>query len=222
MRMMIPLVTFLMFVISLNCAFAGVIYDNGVTSIDNGISSSASQPFHSADDFSLDTQQTITDVHWSGISEYQMTDSESFAIKIYEQAVGAALPSELGTEIYSDVVSPVASYSGLFSNEFVDDYYIYDFSAFIDPFVANAGAIYWLEIFNNYIDYNWFWSAQSGGNAAITRFGTDWVPVSFYLDEDYSMDFQLTNNTIPEPSTFLLLGGGLAGLALVVRRRKKE
>lgn len=27
---------------------------------------------------------------------------------------------------------------------------------------------------------------------------------------------------IPEPSTFLLLGGGLAGLAFVVRRRKKE
>jgi hypothetical protein len=40
--------------------------------------------------------------------------------------------------------------------------------------------------------------------------------------EDTAPAFRLNGTPVPEPSTFLLLGGGLAGLAFVVRRKRKD
>jgi hypothetical protein len=40
--------------------------------------------------------------------------------------------------------------------------------------------------------------------------------------DSLDLGVRIVGTPVPEPSTFLLLGGGLAGLALVVRRRRKE
>jgi hypothetical protein len=53
--------------------------------------------------------------------------------------------------------------------------------------------------------------------------GSSYVDGTGYLNgSPISSDNALRVSPVPEPSTFILLGGGLAGLAFVARRRKKE
>lgn len=50
-------------------------------------------------------------------------------------------------------------------------------------------------------------------------YSVDSVSTTGWRSEEFS---RFDVSPVPEPSTFLLLGGGLAGLAFVVRRRRKE
>ena len=84
-----------------------------------------------------------------------------------------------------------------------------DFSSYVLPTLA-LGLV---DGNNNIME-----AADFAGTNIISEFGVaPNLPVDFYTRTDGS--FQ--PGVVPEPSTFLLLGGGLMGLGFYARRRKK-
>ena len=208
-------------------AKSATIFDNGMGNISSGLFSGYysyngfPESGFAVDDFSFGTQTTITDIHWRGYygPDNNPPTEDLFQIVIFAPDVTSGGPDS-SQVLYVTSGSEIVS---RFDTGF--DYYtsdIYEYSTFIQqPFIAAKDEVYWLMIYNfaYSTDTLWFWSASIGdGNGYTSDDLQNW-------DQAYSKNaFLLTNDAapVPEPSTFLLLGGGLAGLAFVVRRRRKE
>lgn len=204
-------------------SFAGVIYDNGGPDPDGNayFNDSGTYDNLNADSFTLQAgANTITDIHWWGVYTDNVAKDDNFTIVIYDTSGAAFLPG--------NSVSPINSFNESRSDTGLDLFGaldIYSYSVFIDPITLNFGETYWLEVLNNTTpnEQGWAWAwvtSQLDGDHAYwqSNNGEYWAPT---FD---NLAFNLTNDAapVPEPSTFLLLGGGLAGLGFVVRRRKKE
>lgn len=209
---------------------ADLIYDNGnydpsYFGSNSTVELSLNPDWISFDDFILtENNSVLMDIHWWGNYYLYYSDQlhDGFEIYIYGDANGA--PDLSSSALYSidgagvirtptgdsvpngqDVESPVFAYDLLF-----------------DPIVLDPGVTYWLAITNGFY---WYWQPSTETGTAYQVVGTNF-PGNIaggeddLEDLDYELAFNLTGGVVPEPSSVVLLGAGLAALLMQTRMRR--
>lgn len=193
--------------------FAGLVYDNGAP---NQVSGNEMTQWIQAEDFTLAGSTTLTDVKfWSVEGSYK----GSIEWQIYANAGGTP-----GSLLFSGNVAPTRTSTGTpvgFGTEYMNDFSV-------GSITLGAGT-YWLALHNGQLTdtvrSEFYWETtnshgQPTGHEDISPFGD-----GFSYDNGQEHAFQLqgtTGDPVPEPSTMLLLGSGLLGLAGYGRKRAKK
>jgi len=151
-----------------------------------------------ADNFSISAGGSITEVKWWGHYGNDMTDD--FTIRFYSDNSGSPDTLLATHHIVSadekTAISPTT--------------YAYD-AELTSAFTATAGTAYWISILNGSSgDWGWFSSNQTGLLAMRPTDNDTWAGLP---KGDLSFELDGTTTEVPEPTTMLLLGLGLIGLA---------
>lgn len=153
----------------------------------------------------------------SGLS-LALTDAVGIvAIPELKEAPQAA--DDVAVGLYSDdSIAPgnlIATLGTVDSNSVTDAFAIYTVNLLSNP-TLTQGVRYWIGLSATDTPVNWAWSFDlSGPGVAGEYFSNNINGVASNLNGPYEM--LLT--TAPEPASILLIGGGLAAIALVRRRR---